>query len=553
MSTIHRLVIAATLSDNRDKIALRFPFDRDILEFVHSLPAARWNQPEKAWTCDATPAAAWRLMNEFPDAVDADDGVLRLSTLFVDAMAASRRQAGQPAVRRRESWKHQLEGYAFAAAMPAAMLAMAMGTGKSKVVVDLVCNMSGGPAVLIVCPVSVRAVWRREFETHAGRPCNVIVLENGSVKTKQQAAEKFLSLAAIQSPNGPRVVVVNYETAKREPFDEWSCSRRWAMAVLDESHRAKGYNSDTGKYVEKLGRVADKRLCLSGTPMPHSPLDLFAQFRFLDRGLFGSSYHHFRNRYARMNEMFPGKVDAWLNQDELAERAGLLTYQVGADALDLPPVQHHDRRFTLGTKAATFYRELQEELIAEVQGGTVTAANALVKLLRLAQVTSGYTVEDETEKVHSLDDGKEQLLADLLYDLPEREPVVVFCRFKYDLAAIRRVTETLGRRYAELSGSRKDGLTDRATMAPDCDVVGVQIQSGGVGIDLTRARYCVYYSPNWSLGDYEQSMARVHRPGQTRPASYYHLIASETVDDVVYRALRARKELVQAVIEGMKK
>ncbi len=83
-------------------------------------------------------------------------------------------------------------------------------------------------------------------------------------------------------------------------------------------------------------------------------------------------------------------------------------------------------------------------------------------------------------------------------------------------------------------------------------MLAVQIQAGGTGIDLTRACYCVYMSVGFSLGDYEQSLARVHRPGQDRTVWYYHIVGRDTVDEMVYHALRARKNLVEGVLDGIR-
>ena len=82
----------------------------------------------------------------------------------------------------------------------------------------------------------------------------------------------------------------------------------------------------------------------------------------------------------------------------------------------------------------------------------------------------------------------------------------------------------------------------------DVDVAGVQIQAGGVGIDLTRARYAVYYSLGHSLTDYLQSRRRVHRPGQTRTTTYFHLIAEDTVDQQVYQALASKQDVVEFIM-----
>ena len=88
--------------------------------------------------------------------------------------------------------------------------------------------------------------------------------------------------------------------------------------------------------------------------------------------------------------------------------------------------------------------------------------------------------------------------------------------------------------------------------AGDAPVLAVQIDSGGLGIDLTRARYAIYYSLGFSLGSYEQSLARVHRPGQTRPVEYIHLLAENTVDEKVVAALSSRADVVNAVLQEMK-
>ena len=135
-------------------------------------------------------------------------------------------------------------------------------------------------------------------------------------------------------------------------------------------------------------------------------------------------------------------------------------------------------------------------------------------------------------------------------DLPVTEPVVVFCRFRADLEEVRAAAAELGRPYAEVSGTTKE--LER-WQAGDATILGVQIQSGGLGIDCTRAAYAFYYSLGFSLGDYEQSLARLRRPGQTRCVRYYHLVARHTVDEQVYAALRDRRVVVDAVMEKLTK
>jgi SNF2 family DNA or RNA helicase len=82
-------------------------------------------------------------------------------------------------------------------------------------------------------------------------------------------------------------------------------------------------------------------------------------------------------------------------------------------------------------------------------------------------------------------------------------------------------------------------------------VLAVQLQAGEVGIDLTAARYVVYYSLGFSLLQYRQSRARVYRPGQKRPVHYYHLIVPGTVDRLVYSALNGKTKIVDSVVSSL--
>ena len=80
----------------------------------------------------------------------------------------------------------------------------------------------------------------------------------------------------------------------------------------------------------------------------------------------------------------------------------------------------------------------------------------------------------------------------------------------------------------------------------------VGVGAGGVGVDLSRSAYCVYYSLGFSLGDYEQSLARLHRPGQNRSVSYLHLTAKNTVDEKVYDALQKRADVIEEILSEIK-
>lgn len=319
--------------------------------------------------------------------------------------------------------------------------------------------------------------------------------------------------------------------------------------LVHNCHRIKSHNGRASRFMGELAGQAEFRLGLTGTPLPHSPLDIFGQYRFLDKSVFGTIWGDFKSRYAVLGGFENKVVVAFKNERDLNQRIEAISYRVKkGDVLTLPPVMHVQRPVELCASAKAIYKAMQRDLYAMVGEGEVTAANALVKVLRLLQITSGVVeLDDGTKQV--IDDSKIKGFADLVLDLPPAEPLVIFSRFTRDIDMIRVALAEQGRTCAVLDG-RMNQL--REWQQGEFNDIAVQIRAGGAGVDLTRAAYCCYYTPTHSLGDHEQSLARLDRPGQTRPVSYYYLISKGTIDEKVYAALQAKKEVVEFILEGIK-
>ena len=420
-------------------------------------------------------------------------------------------------------WVHQTQAAAWLTDRLAGMLAMDMGTGKT---------------------FTALLALRKN-----GMPLAFADLCRGSGKSRAERLQASLATASGKC----LIVVVNYESVWRSALAPTIESVKWSAIVLDESHRIKSPGGTSSRYLARLAAKQPhaRRVCLTGTPMPQGPLDVYGQFRFLDPQVFGTSFARMRARYADCDPRFPSKVRFYKNQEEFAQKLDAHSWRVTADeVLDLPDAIHETIAVELSPKVQRFYRSLESEMTAEIEQGTVTAANALTKLLRLQQSTGGYARLDGGATVTPIDGvpAKRMALQDRLEDLPATEPVVVFCRFRSDLDDVAAAARELGREYAEVSGERKD--LERWQRG-DATILGVQIQSGGVGIDCSRACYAFYYSLSFSLGDYEQSLARLRRPGQTRCVRYYHLVCQGTVDEQVYAALRERRNVIDAVLRRL--
>jgi SNF2 family DNA or RNA helicase len=436
-------------------------------------------------------------------------------------------------------WEHQIKGVEKLLPLNAGALLMDMGTGKTLASIELL-NRWNINRVLIVCPKAVCQIWPREFTKHSDQ-WDVILLNNGSVADKSKKLNW----------NGKKkAIIINYESAWRNPVATWLIENPPECIIADESHKIKSPGGRASRFMSKLGRLVKKRLLLTGTIMSHGPLDVYAQMRFANPSIFGYSFVRFRSRYAQMGGFQQHEVVGFQNLEELHEKLYSVSYRVRADeVLSLPDTLDETLTFDLSPRARKIYRDLEKDLVANIQGGEITAANAMVKLIRLQQLTGGWlSPDDSTNPPEQVDTGKAEVLKELIEGMGQ-EQVVVFCRFHRDLDSIHAVCKSLGVASAELSGRKNELRTWENWKA---QVLATQLQSGGLGIDLSQARYCVYYSHGWSLGDYQQSRARVHRPGQKRNVTYYHLCAAKTVDVKVMKALEKRQDLVRFVVDDLR-
>ncbi|GAB3620141.1 hypothetical protein GCM10027417_14020 [Glutamicibacter endophyticus] len=80
----------------------------------------------------------------------------------------------------------------------------------------------------------------------------------------------------------------------------------------------------------------------------------------------------------------------------------------------------------------------------------------------------------------------------------------------------------------------------------------ISLKSGGFGINLTEADYCILLDPWWNPAAEAQAIDRAHRIGQTRPVYVYRLVSQNTIESKVL-ALQAKKtELFNDVLGEQK-
>ena len=398
--------------------------------------------------------------------------------------------------------------------------------------------------VLIVAPLSILGVWQDEFNNFADFDYNLAVLTGTSAK-------KIDTLRHLNG-NALQVAVINYESAWRleKELAAWNPD----LIIADEGHKIKTHNISASKAMHRLGARARYRLLLTGTPVTNKAIDVFSQYKFLNPAIFGQSFYAFRNRYFDM--VGYGNHTPVLKKSmerELTEKIHSIAYRATkAECLDLPETTDIIRKVELEPQAMLLYRNLVKDSYAELSEGEVTITNVLTKLLRLSQLTGGFLGSDDSSKAEQVSTAKLKVLEDIIDSaLEENKKLVVIARFIPEINAICRMLDKKGVRYSLLTGSVKDRDEQVAQFQnyPDVPVFVGQIATAGLGITLTAASTMVFYSLDYSMSNFEQTKARIHRAGQRVPCTYIYLTAAGTVDEKVLKALKNKANLAKSLVD----
>ena len=398
--------------------------------------------------------------------------------------------------------------------------------------------------MLIVAPLSILGVWQEEFRKFADFPYSLTVL-NGAGSRKTENLRQI-------STNGLQVAVINYESAWRLEGDlsAWDAD----LIVCDEGHKIKTHNIAASKCMHRLGAKARYRMLLTGTLITNKAIDVFSPYKFLNPAVFGNSFYTFRNRYFDMTGYgLHVPVLKKSMTDELTRRIHSIAFRATkAECLDLPETTEIIRTVELEPKTQQLYRDMVHDSFIAINGAEVTAVNVLTRLLRLSQLTGGFLHEDGSERPVPVSDAKQTAVADIVDSAAQDgKKLVIIARFLPEIAAITRMLEKKAIGYSLISGEirDRDEQVQRFQTDPDVTVFVGQIATAGMGITLTAADTMVFYSLDYSMSNFEQTKARIHRVGQRNPCTYIYLVAGGTVDEKVLKALRDKADLARILID----
>ena len=459
-------------------------------------------------------------------------------------------------------YKHQLDALEKSWNKETFAYFMEMGTGKTKVLIDnlsVLYDKGKINGALIIAPKGVIGTWyNQEIPAHlADHVSHKSVLWQATINQKQQ--DKLDTL--FETGEDLHILIMNVEALSSEKGTRFAtkflnCHK--TLMAIDESTTIKNPKAKRTKNIIDLSKLAKYRRILTGSPVTKNPLDLYSQCEFLDPWLLNfASYYSFRNRYAEMKQVnVAGRtiqlVAGFKNLGELSDMVKAFSYRVlKEDCLDLPEKIFMKRTIELTKEQKKVYEQMKKEALAMMNGKVVSTANVLTQLMRLQQITCGHFVADDgsTQKI------KNNRLNELMDVLEEVEgKAIIWAHYQYDIKAI---IEEIKKVYGPGSVVDYYGKTPQDKRQPNIKkfqgkngtrfLVGTP-QTGGYGITLTQAHTVIYYSNGYDLEKRLQSEDRAHRIGQTKPVTYVDIIAEDTVDNKIVKALRKKVNIASEVM-----
>ena len=441
---------------------------------------------------------------------------------------------------------------------------MEMGTGKSKVLVDNMAMLYDKGKIngaLIIAPKGVYNNWfTQEIPTHLAshiQPTMVLWTASTS-KTKDKEYQSLF-----ETGHDLHILIMNVEalsTKKGLDFAAKFLRSHTTMLAVDESTTIKNPTAKRTKSILQLGKQAEYRRILTGSPVTKSPLDLFTQCNFLNEFLLGfDSFYAFRNRYAHMIERnFGGRrvqlVGSYKRLDELADNIKSFSYRVlKEDCLDLPDKIYTKREIELTDEQSKAYATMKSAALASLKGKMATAPHVLTQMMRLHQITCGHLKNDDGTTTTIKNNRMKELLS-LLEEVEGK--VIIWANYIYDIENIvKNISEEYGadsivQYYGAISSQdRADAIEKFQDPNSNARFFVGNPQTAGYGITLTAASNVIYYSNGYDLEKRLQSEDRAHRIGQTKSVTYIDLIAPKTVDEKIVKALRSKMDIANTIMD----
>jgi SNF2 family DNA or RNA helicase len=426
------------------------------------------------------------------------------------------------------------------------LLAWQPGAGKTAAalhrVADAFAKGEASKVLLVSTPTIIRSTWKDEIGEWSDTSGITYVPMLGTAAKREK-----IFAAAITSP-APCVIAIGFDSVHTLPdyaFD---------ILIVDEASLARSVSSRRFRSLIKIAAKARQRIMMTGSPAPNRVTDIFGVIALVDLGkALGSNYRAFLEQHT----VKWGDKD-WQRREkpgarhEILEQIKHLASAIRTeDVVDIPELTRHVIEVELPEKAQAIYDSMEQLAIDAI---SATAVHRDATLIKLQQISNGFLYDENgvEERIH---EAKLDAAADIVEQaMGEGEAVMLVYSFAADLRAIRKRFK-----HVEVLGG-PDATGTPETLVPrwsagEIDILAINPRAAGHGLNLQKNLRCstqLWLSGTWSAELYEQTVARLHRPGQRNRINVYVIAAAGTIDAAVIRVLDGKVDAQLAVMMALK-
>jgi len=313
------------------------------------------------------------------------------------------------------------------------------------------------------------------------------------------------------------------------------------FVIIDESSMFKNHQAIRFKALKKL--TYKRMVLLSGTPAPNNLTEIWPQMYLLDHGLrLGCNITKFRERHC-YSLLGDGHITyKWGIRDEQKIYRLIGDITMSMENIVKPKIIYNDIPVYFNTLESKAYDDFENDCYASIDEGDIDVANAAVLVGKLSQWTGGH-VYDAQGNTRVTNTRKLEALEDTI-QAANGENVLIFANYKHEIESIRLMGAV--HLTKEIHFQQWDrGEINIAVAHPKSCGHGLNMQGGG--------RIIIWYSLTYSLELYLQANARLARQGQAKTVIINHLVAKDTIDESIVKALSKKEINLKALLKGVRR
>lgn len=465
-----------------------------------------------------------------------------------------------------------------------------MGAGKTFTTITIMRNLflqhKSPLKTLIICPDVVVDNWENEINKWSKCGRFVQTLKGpGKKRIEALGNDKKIFITNFEALNmeglfwyhkvlkkrKPKVLKEGEEPPKKKKSKRrrYLVDHGFDILIVDESHRVKSHQASTTKILIRMADKIHYRFNLTGTPLPNDMQDIWSQFRVLfGPDMLGDKFRDFQRKYF---------VDENIDMPRAKHfpkwklRIGAENYLTGviarnssrvlkADCMDLPPLIKSRILCGMGPAQGKAYKDMAKEAVAYIEsheeeleeGVAAIGQIALVKIMRLRQIASGFVTDDEGKDYVFKDVPKLKAISEYMQDIDHK--YIIWATFKRNIEEISKVCVDLGKKFTLLTGAQSTNQKT-ANVAEFCggdtDIIIANPAAGGTGINLTAAQTAIWYSYDYNAINRQQAEARNHRGGSEIHSKIFSidLAVERSIDIIVLDKLQHKEDFAKSILD----